>query len=214
MHFILRRKKQQKLDENEEATRKSKCKIKAAGFQTDAASVFEANLSTCRSGVAAMLDVELKRATSLSSITVDDSLTSSIGIEMSESLCDVNDELCDDELHSSTPSLYTTPYHASFHPAPSRQEPTKQRKSQTKVDATSLRPSAPNRSLDEFFRHGNTMQSRRSKATRSCVSMPSAFSLSRRSLRADAEHTLSAYEKIVSDKEVETGCLFEPTGWE
>jgi hypothetical protein len=163
-----------------------------------------------------MLDVELKRANSLSSITVDDSLTSSIGIEMSASLCDsdANDELCDDDLHSSTPCLYTTPYHASFHPAPSRQEPTRQRKTQIKVDSTSLRPSAPNRGLDEVFRHGNTTQPRRSKASRSCVSMPSYFDLSKRSLRADTEHIRFAYEKIVRDKEVETGCLFEPTGWE
>jgi hypothetical protein len=218
MVYIFRRKKKEKLDENDKATLKSKYTIKAASFRTDAASVFEANLSTCRSGVAAMLNVELKRANSLSSITVDDSITSIIGVDVSESLCryDENDE-CEDDLQASASFLYTTPYHASFHPAPTQRDPTRRKQSQDNNNSNAFRQSVPNRKLDEFFTSNSTRHSRRSKglsSSRSCVSMPGSVDLSRKSLQKDADDFIIAYEKIVSDKGVDPGCLFEATGWD
>ena len=180
MVYIFRRKRHQKLDEKDEATVKSKHKMKAAGFRTDAASLFEANLSTCRSGVAAMLDVELKRANSLSSITVDESITSSTGIEISESLCQPNEnDECEDDLQSSASCLYTTPYHAGFHPAPTQRDPLWRKQSQKKCHLISLRQNVPNGGLDDFFASDSPRHSRRKglSSSRSCVSMPSSVNL-------------------------------------
>jgi hypothetical protein len=208
---IFRRKKHERLDENDKATLKSKHKIKGAGFRADAASVFEANLSTCRSGVAAMLDVELKRANSLSSITVDDSVTSTYGLEISESPChsDENDE-CEDDLQASTPCLYTTPYHSGFHPAPAQQGPTPRKQSEREFREFNVRQSVPNRGLDEFLTSGRTGPSRRTNRAssgRSCASMPSSVNLPKKSLRKDSKDSTCDFEK-------DAGCPFEPTGWE
>jgi hypothetical protein len=217
MVSIFRRKKNDKIDENDEATLKSKYKLKAAGFRTDAASVFKANLSTCRSGVAAMLDVELRRANSLSSITVDDSITSSIGLEISEPLChaDENDE-CEDGLQSSASCLYTTPYHACLHRAPTQRDPAKGKQNQNKLNPRSPRQRVSNRGLNEFLTSNTTRhpRSKGSSSRRSCVSMPGSVNSSKRRLRNDTDDYILAYEKIVSDKGVERECLFEPTGWE
>jgi hypothetical protein len=218
MVYIFRRKKNEKLDENDKATRKSKYKIKGASFRTDAASVFEATLSTCRSGVAAMLDVELKRANSVSSITVDDSITSSIGLDVSESLCrhHENDE-CEDDLQDSASCLYTTPYHASFHPAPTQRDPTRRKQSQYKIDSNSLRQSVPNRKLGEFYTSASTRHSRRDKglsSSRSCITMPSSVDLSRKNVQKGADDLINAYEKIVSDKGSTRDALLAATGWD
>ena len=143
-------------------------------------------------------------------------ITGSLGLEISESLChaDENDE-CDDDLQASASSLYTTPYHACLHRAPTQTYPTKEKQRQNTFNSRSPRRRVSDCGLDEFLTSDTTRQPRsKGSSSRSCVSTPSSVIASKRRLRNDTDDFILAYEKIVSEKGVELECLFEPTGWE
>jgi hypothetical protein len=113
----------------------------------------------------------------------------------------------DEQLHGSTPDLYTTPYFKE----------TAGRESNRKIiERISTSKKASNRGLYEFFssEHQRCPRTKRGLSSgRSCASMPCISSSSKLAPAKSIDDIIYAYERIVKDNTVEPE-LFGPTGWE
>jgi hypothetical protein len=207
MVHIFRRRTHVKFVDSEGVPRKSKWSARRV---TTTGGVLDLGLSTCRVGVAGILDLDLKRGDSLSSFTADDSQTSCIGLDTTRhDGADEGEEPddSDENFHGSTPDLYSTPYFKEAAPRESSPKNAEQRLKSTKASI---------RGLDDFLsseKPSYLLRKRAMSSARSCASMPHIANSSKLAPVKSIDDILLAYEKIVNDKVVESGWLFEPTGW-